>query len=160
MSTRNTEPRHTRGRGTSRLPPVERHTHHPSPTRGSRTMSASAHPVALWEFDDPSDPLPARSEERRVGKECRSRCDWSSDVCSSDLLINGSNIGYRCLHGIPSPGTREEGEPRACHQSKGTRTTRHQREDHAPCLRLRTPWRSGSLTTRQTHSPRDRKSVV
>src|SRR5215204_291765 len=38
-----------------------------------------------------------RSEERRVGKECRSRCDWSSDVCSSDLgehgldpLLNGS----------------------------------------------------------------------
>src|SRR5476649_118202 len=28
-----------------------------------------------------------RSEERRVGKECRSRCDWSSDVCSSDLLL-------------------------------------------------------------------------
>src|SRR5215204_2007379 len=28
---------------------------------------------------------PKRSEERRVGKECRSRCDWSSDVCSSDL---------------------------------------------------------------------------
>src|SRR5882672_10085812 len=27
-----------------------------------------------------------RSEERRVGKECRSRCDWSSDVCSSDLV--------------------------------------------------------------------------
>jgi len=26
-----------------------------------------------------------RSEERRVGKECRSECDWSSDVCSSDL---------------------------------------------------------------------------
>src|SRR5476649_247833 len=35
-----------------------------------------------------------RSEERRVGKECRSRCDWSSDVCSSDLdsrLIHGGN---------------------------------------------------------------------
>src|SRR5690606_16576409 len=44
-----------------------------------------------------------RSEERRVGKECRSRCrhnvssrrrhtrfsrDWSSDVCSSDLEMN------------------------------------------------------------------------
>src|SRR5262252_8521323 len=28
---------------------------------------------------------PSRSEERRVGKECRSLCDWSSDVCSSDL---------------------------------------------------------------------------
>src|SRR5947207_1571852 len=27
----------------------------------------------------------ARSEERRVGKEWRSLCDWSSDVCSSDL---------------------------------------------------------------------------
>src|SRR5215204_3679638 len=27
----------------------------------------------------------SRSEERRVGKECRSLCDWSSDVCSSDL---------------------------------------------------------------------------
>src|SRR5260221_521598 len=28
-----------------------------------------------------------RSEERRVGKECRSLCDWSSDVCSSDLPL-------------------------------------------------------------------------
>src|SRR5882672_10392947 len=28
-----------------------------------------------------------RSEERRVGKECRSLCDWSSDVCSSDLVL-------------------------------------------------------------------------
>src|ERR1035437_3608270 len=27
-----------------------------------------------------------RSEERRVGKECRYRRDWSSDVCSSDLI--------------------------------------------------------------------------
>src|SRR5438034_598250 len=26
-----------------------------------------------------------RSKERRVGKEWRSLCDWSSDVCSSDL---------------------------------------------------------------------------
>src|SRR5476649_245144 len=30
----------------------------------------------------------SRSEERRVGKECRSLCDWSSDVCSSDLIQN------------------------------------------------------------------------
>src|SRR5215211_7031735 len=29
---------------------------------------------------------PSSSEERRVGKECRSLCDWSSDVCSSDLV--------------------------------------------------------------------------
>src|SRR6202049_2618427 len=27
-----------------------------------------------------------RSEERRVGEACRYQCDWSSDVCSSDLL--------------------------------------------------------------------------
>src|SRR5476649_2924307 len=32
-----------------------------------------------------NDTMLTRSEERRVGKECRSRCDWSSDVCSSDL---------------------------------------------------------------------------
>src|SRR5947209_4894459 len=30
--------------------------------------------------------LDSRSEERRVGKECRYWRDWSSDVCSSDLL--------------------------------------------------------------------------
>src|SRR5579875_2783027 len=34
-----------------------------------------------------------RSEERRVGKECRSLCDWSSDVCSSDLYP-GFEVGY------------------------------------------------------------------
>src|SRR5215204_5244010 len=34
-----------------------------------------------------SDAASSRSEERRVGKECRSRCDWSSDVCSSDLDV-------------------------------------------------------------------------
>src|SRR5476649_1033997 len=33
--------------------------------------------------------LQSRSEERRVGKECRSLCDWSSDVCSSDLAGAG-----------------------------------------------------------------------
>src|SRR4030095_11124456 len=37
-----------------------------------------------------------RSEERRVGKEWRSRWDWSSDVCSSDLRRSsypaGANI--------------------------------------------------------------------
>src|SRR3990172_8378499 len=30
--------------------------------------------------------IPGRSEERRVGEEGRSRWDWSSDVCSSDLI--------------------------------------------------------------------------
>src|SRR5476649_2354942 len=34
-----------------------------------------------------------RSEERRVGKECRSLCDWSSDVCSSDLVGEAAELG-------------------------------------------------------------------
>ena len=52
--------------------------------------------------------MDCRSEERRVGKECRSRwspypfkqktayemnlCDWSSDVCSSDLIFKSRDI--------------------------------------------------------------------
>src|SRR5476649_1026950 len=58
-----------------------------------------------------------RSEERRVGKECRSLCDWSSDVCSSDLIgpveittdeksrigcpeidKRGDDMGHRSIH--------------------------------------------------------------
>src|ERR687893_171831 len=43
---------------------------------------------------------PKRSEERRVGKECRSRCDWSSDVCSSDLYKHSRRDGdYRRFDG-------------------------------------------------------------
>src|SRR5437899_3185822 len=47
-----------------------------------------------------------RSEERRVGKECRdTRClsDWSSDVCSSDLpiLFLGTKIGEKSIKGRP-----------------------------------------------------------
>src|SRR5882672_11193201 len=46
-----------------------------------------------------SSPLPSRrsarrSEERRVGKECRSLCDWSSDVCSSDLRLIAAGVGH------------------------------------------------------------------
>src|SRR5476649_826594 len=35
-----------------------------------------------------------RSEERRVGKECRSLCDWSSDVCSSDLDLSATDMAF------------------------------------------------------------------
>src|SRR3990167_7148536 len=38
-----------------------------------------------------------RSEERRGGKEWRSRCDWSSDVCSSDLARNTLQLHHRAL---------------------------------------------------------------
>src|SRR5215211_3709581 len=48
----------------------------------------------------------ARSEERRVGKECRSLCDWSSDVCSSDLANAAS---ARSRH---DPRVGQEDEPR------------------------------------------------
>src|SRR6202022_4514172 len=47
---------------------------------GGRDLLPSA-ALAQFLFDT----VESRSEERRVGKECRSRCDWSSDVCSSDL---------------------------------------------------------------------------
>src|SRR3712207_5260092 len=42
-----------------------------------------------------------RSEERRVGKECRSWRDWSSDVCSSDLRAREpACCSYRLTHRI------------------------------------------------------------
>src|SRR5438034_794272 len=41
-----------------------------------------------------------RSEERRVGKEWRSLCDWSSDVCSSDLR-DAPVAGQVLVLGIP-----------------------------------------------------------
>src|SRR5437588_747097 len=37
---------------------------------------------------------PRRSEERRVGKEWRSLCDWSSDVCSSDLTALALGVAF------------------------------------------------------------------
>src|SRR5699024_8001888 len=35
-----------------------------------------------------ADGIPCRSEERRVGNGRRSKRDWSSDVCSSDLIMD------------------------------------------------------------------------
>src|SRR5882672_5427782 len=52
---------------------------HEHGTRFFLHFADSADSSSLWKL------LYNRSEERRVGKECRSRCDWSSDVCSSDL---------------------------------------------------------------------------
>src|ERR1035437_10704908 len=51
-----------------------------------------------------------RSEERRVGKECRSRRDWSSDVCSSDL--DDSRLHLRVLGEIVVQAVGEGGHER------------------------------------------------
>src|ERR687893_360331 len=51
-----------------------------------RKRNHELHLHTYREDDRPLAAEPDRSEERRVGKECRSRCDWSSDVCSSDLI--------------------------------------------------------------------------
>src|ERR1035437_9909964 len=43
-----------------------------------------------------------RSEERRVGKECRYWRDWSSDVCSSDLAELKAQIEAASRTALPS----------------------------------------------------------
>src|ERR1035437_4588817 len=49
-----------------------------------------------------STELYRRSEERRVGEECRYWRDWSSDVCSSDLSCSeGRLIGGRIQEVCP-----------------------------------------------------------
>src|SRR5438132_1240613 len=69
-----------------------------------------------------------RSEERRVGKESRSLCDWSSDVCSSDLFSAAAGLrkpsDVRICLPLPSlqPAPvygNEYGEPR--HTKQATR---------------------------------------
>src|SRR5882672_723326 len=63
------------------------------PVCRSRLINRGKAPARIKEvtlFDLKLDLPPTRSEERRVGKECRSRCDWSSDVCSSDLMARAS----------------------------------------------------------------------
>src|SRR5215211_6617330 len=62
--------------------------------------------------------LTSRSEERRVGKECRSLCDWSSDVCSSDLDDEPAD-----------DGARHRGEP--AQDQHRQRLERHDREREA-----------------------------
>src|ERR1044072_220852 len=49
----------------------------------------------------PSPPHP-RCEERRVGKEWRSRWDWSADVCSSDRETELLHFGLPDLRGLES----------------------------------------------------------
>src|ERR1044072_3163107 len=55
-------------------------------------------------------PNAIRSEERRVGKECRSRCDGSAHLCSSDPLACRPAIGYRGVPHITFPTDLQEQE--------------------------------------------------
>src|ERR1044072_5969673 len=48
-----------------------------------RRLTTSKGTLWLW---GRHSPISMRSEERRVGKEWIYQCDWSSDVCSSDLI--------------------------------------------------------------------------
>src|SRR5882672_7355796 len=63
-------------------------------TATERAWSVTRRSAGLDPTMPPCQPaLPSRSEERRVGKECRSLCDWSSDVCSSDLQDGRGGYG-------------------------------------------------------------------
>src|ERR1035437_8598779 len=64
----------------------EEHQHTPV-AQPVRTRAHGGHEVRVGVDGNQPDLLAdsLRSEERRVVKECRYRCDWSSDVCSSDL---------------------------------------------------------------------------
>src|SRR5476649_1767837 len=64
--------------------------------------------------------LERRSEERRVGKECRSRCDWSSDVCSSDLtrsewqaILEGTDACFAPVLSLDEVPSHEHNRARA-----------------------------------------------
>src|ERR1044072_3679683 len=63
------------------------------------------------------EPVLPRSEERRVGKEGIYQCDWSSDVCSSDLDESlqsiGSPVGHRCCDCRGRDGPRRRLSARA-----------------------------------------------
>src|SRR5689334_8140757 len=82
-----------------------------------------------------------RSEERRVGKECRCRgwpcfssrrrhtrwnCDWSSDVCSSDLLLQ-EPVAARYALDARVPLLEDDG--RVALLDRGLRLTAEARED-------------------------------
>src|SRR5882672_1369308 len=75
-------------------------------TKPRPRKKACARPAAISAIVARGD-APYRSEERRVGKECRSRCDWSSDVCSSDLDgldVLGRDETAASQEGVRAPG--------------------------------------------------------
>src|SRR5438445_249539 len=103
---------------------------------------------------------PARSEERRVGKECRYWRDWSSDVCSSDLLLLCTRrIVLR--QRLAQPEAEQEASPphaAPSHRAPPASPARARRRwCTAPCRG--SPSRAASPAA-PAHLLRDRKSVV
>src|SRR5690348_7775333 len=77
------------------------------PVNSKRRGQAS---IQTWHMKDKAaarktgrnrDEHASRSEERRVGKECRWTGDWSSDVCSSDLRSRDTPVGAAPATGTP-----------------------------------------------------------
>src|SRR5215211_1793955 len=90
----------------------------PTPGTGSRYLDGRvAHESKALSVISVRDAL-GGSGERRVGKECRSLCDWSSDVCSSDLRLQRPHAG----DGFALPGrpcrARVEGALRNIRQGR------------------------------------------
>src|SRR5947207_27362 len=106
----------------------------------------------------PNDP--ERSEERRVGKECRSLCDWSSDVCSSDLSCaqrrRSATQGFRsrCPTTATSRRASTPSSRRSTPRSALAGTTA------AASWRRRRSGSAGCSSRNDRTTPRDRKSVV
>src|SRR5260221_396120 len=121
------------------------------------TLGQTAQEHGLVDVDVP---IHQRSEERRVGKECRSRCDWSSDVCSSDLIDR------------PSPSTQAPGlrTPDAtwpagtCGAAFSTWPVWSSKKKSGSNSRRKAPLgrppRNMASSTSMCQSIRDRKSVV
>src|SRR5438034_537456 len=102
----------------------------------------------------------SRSEERRVGKEGRSLCDWSSNVCSSDLA--SSRSATTCGRTAPSSSA-----PASC-LATTARPSRFRTRGRPPGNGS-TPAPGPTISSRPTPSTRarnstavtrDRKSVV
>src|ERR1035437_8347240 len=94
--------------------------------------------LAVLMVTEPTKMFLMGSEERRVGKECRSPCDWSTDVCSSDLpclpggdLAVGGNLP--APHGRPggADGDRaDQNVPHALNRRHGRARRRRDRRVH------------------------------
>src|SRR4030095_16142532 len=77
-----------------------------APAPGDRAAPARARPASGVGYDGDVVAVGqkrGRSEERRVGQEWRSRWDWSSELCSSDLESRRLRVTERPRHELAPP---------------------------------------------------------